>query len=181
MVRLCLLPFVASILLPSGAAAQQCSPAAGQAIHAWEARTRTALTEGARKSTVDAFCGAAARLSQEEGVSSTDINAAAGDVLGEYLDDALAPGATSLPIADILGAQFSVNANASIPVPRQLGRIEVVYRRTVDALLVGGDRVPAYPALLSPFGDIPIAGVKANATVCSGHVMVGPATARFTC
>lgn len=157
-------------------------PAAGQAVARWENAHRTALTEAARELVLGQFCAEAMRLNREDGVAFSDINDAAGQVLGEHLGETASAAAMTRPLEDLLAARFALNAGPIMPGPRALGRIRLNYRQPTDSLQVGRTRLPPHPQLIAETGPVSIIGFAAARVVCRGNVTVVAALeVTFTC
>lgn len=152
------------------------------AVDAWEARTNIKLTDEARRTILTEFREASLALANDAGVTRAEIREAAGPAVAEYLEESASAARQTHSLSNLLNAQISLGSGPGIPLPRALGRIEITYRKTVDALIVGQKRLAAYTVLMSPIGPVAIAGYAGRTQVCRGSVHVSPAApARFTC
>jgi len=184
-----ILLFFALTATPHLAAAQQCTSSAqnqntavSQAISSWEQQSRIILTDDARTATLVGFCSAAANVQRTVGATPGEISAALPDVITEFLTDNASDAVMTPALEDVLVAQISLGSTAALPGPRALGRVRISYSHTIDTLIAGGRQMPPYPAILSGFGRLALAGTLQGHRVCSGAVTVVPsATANFTC
>ena len=156
--------------LSSAASAKDCDvgayPQVLAAVQAWQARSGYGLTQTTVAEVSLAFCIAAEDLLREKKADSAAIDAAAGKVVGEYLDRESDPAAQSRSVGSILKSAFGVSG-FSRPQIKRLVMVTVVYTKDVDALTAGGERFPKAKALLLPVGTVLVKALFKSNVVCS--------------
>lgn len=164
---------LAAAALSPVASASDCDvgayPQALEAIQTWQAKSGYRLAQATVAEVRLAFCVAAEDLLREKKADRAAIDAAAGKVVGVYLDSEADPAPQSRSLGSILKSAFGVSG-FSRPRIKRLVMVTFAYTKDVDALSAGEERFPKAKALLLPVGTVLVQALFKSNVVCSQNL-----------
>lgn len=181
-IKLCTVCFVASIasLMPMSTVwAQECTtealnqrfPSAVSAVSRWSQQYKVAIGTEAQNLVLHDFCQAANGIQMKKGVDNAVIDAAAPDVVFEYLNSVNDSSSSSVLSVGALLRSALGSSGFSPQKIKPLAILELKHGQfRIDHLEINGIQIPPRERILHVPGRYVVRGIQGKSVVCSKQI-----------
>lgn len=150
-------------------------PVATKAISDWTKNRSTDLSPEVYARLGREICVASTGISEQSGLTVTQIDEGSGPAITTYLNDSISGLAKIKPLAGLLEEEFLLGSVGRLPEVNRMAVITIRYNRRVDQIKIGNTVWPRAVARVgSEIGTFAYQGLYRGGVVCNGNIVVRP-------